>query len=105
MHIWKVFFLKDYNLVPTDAKIIFIKKFPNISLKDKLLDNYIYTKYRKDNKINKELIESAEKLFHIKDNNNNEITETISYKIEGKDNEFKFIIIWNKEMLNNLKIN
>ena len=51
------------------------------------------------------MIESAEKLFHIKDNNNNEITEIISYKIEGEDNEFKFIIVWNKEMLNNLKIN
>ena len=34
----KLIFLKDYKIIPTDAKIIFNKKFPNINLNDKSLD-------------------------------------------------------------------
>ena len=62
----------------------------------------IYTKYREANKANKEKIVNNESLFHIKDNDNNELTETINYKIEGIDEEFKFIIIGTNEMLNNV---
>ena len=78
----KLLFLNDFQLTPTDAKIIFHKKFPNINLNDKSLETYIYTKYRE---ANKEKIVNTESLFHIKDNNNNKLTETINYKIEGID--------------------
>ena len=98
----KLLFLNDFHLTPTDAKIIFHKKFPNINLNDKSLETYIYTKYREANKANKEKIVNNESLFHIKDNDNNELTETINYKIEGIDEEFKFIIIGTNEMLNNV---
>ena len=98
----KLLFLNDFQLTPTDAKIIFHKKFPNINLNDKSLETYIYTKYREANKANKEKIVNNESLFHIKDNDNNELTETINYKIEGIDEEFKIIIIGTNEMLNNV---
>ena len=98
----KLLFLNDFQLTPTDAKITFHKKFPNINLNDKSLETYIYTKYREANKANKEKIVNNESLFHIKDNDNNELTETINYKIEGIDEEFKFIIIGTNERLNNV---
>lgn len=101
----KLLFLKDYNLTPTDAKIIFNKNFPNIKINDKAVENYIYTKYREANKINKELLTNTEKIFHLKDNDNNEITETIKYKIDGLQEELIFIIISTQEMLNNLQNN
>jgi hypothetical protein len=37
----KLLFLNDFQLTPTDAKIIFHKKFPNINLNDKSLETYI----------------------------------------------------------------
>ena len=98
----KLLFLNDFQLTKPDAKIIFNKKFPNINLNDKSLETYIYTKYREVNKANKEKIVNTESLFHIKNNNNNELTETINYKIEGIDEEFKFFIIGTIEMLYNI---
>ena len=51
---FKLIFLKDYNLMPTFAKINFHKKFPNIVITQKEIDNYIYGKYRAARVINKE---------------------------------------------------
>ena len=41
----------------------------------------------------------------MKDENNNELTETINYKIDGKEEELKFVIICTTEMLNNIQNN
>ena len=101
----KLLFLNDFHLTTTDEKILFHKKFPYINLEDKSLDTYIYTKYREANKVKKERINNTESLFHMIDENNNELTETINYKIDGKEEELKFVIIGTSEMLNNTQNN
>ena len=105
---FKLMFLRDYNLMPTFAKINFHKKFPNIDITQKEIDNYIYGKYREARVINKEKMENIEKIFHLKDDNGIEIAQTIDYEIKLENNEtekLKFIIIANKDMLLNLKNN
>ena len=101
----KLLILNEFHLTHTDVKILFHKKFPFINLKDKSLDTYIYYKYKEVNKINKERINNTESLFHIKDENNNELTEAINYKIDGNEEELKFVIIGTNEMLNNIQNN
>lgn len=86
-----VFIRRDFHLKPTETKILFNKKFLNVNTSDKELDNYIYTKYREANKTNKELIINTEKLFHLKNNDNNEMIQTIKHKIDGIEEELIFV--------------
>lgn len=44
---FKYMFFSDYNLKHNYAKILFNKYFPNINLKNKQIDSYIFGKYRK----------------------------------------------------------
>ena len=49
-------FIEDYKITPTEAKIIFKKKFPNIDITDKDINTYINTKYKESKVINQEKI-------------------------------------------------
>ena len=72
-------FLNDILLKPLDAKINFTKKFPNIKLDDKSINNYIQTKYRESCYINDEKITNTKEIFQMKDDESNNITQTYTY--------------------------
>lgn len=96
------------KLKPIYAKIKFHKLFPNINISTKEYDNYIYGKYREARGINKEKIENTEKFFHLKDDEDKEISQTIDYEIKSSDGEIenlKFVLIVNEEILLNFKNN
>lgn len=68
---FKFMLLKNYNLKP----------FPNINLNTKELDNYIFSKYREANIINKEKCENTDKIFHLKDDNSKELSKLYNMKL------------------------
>lgn len=80
---------EDFNLTPTYAKIKFNKLFPNIKINTKDLDYYIYGKYREAKNINKEKIENTNKIFHLLDDNQIEISKTIEYEIKNEEGELE----------------
>lgn len=71
------------------------------------MNKIIKNKYRLASHINQDKIRNTNNLFIIKYDNNIDISFTYTYynedDLEGKKNEYKFVIIGNDNMLKNLK--
>lgn len=97
-------FIEDSKITPTEAKIIFKNKFPNIDIEDKYINIYINTKYKESTVINQEKIKNTDRIFSLRDENNDIISHVIDFK-NIKDITEKFILIGNKNMLSQLSNN
>ena len=106
---FKEMFLDNIHLKPTEAKILFSKKFNTIDLSTPEISKIIKNKYRLCSQINSDKIKNSNNLLILKDNNNNIISHKFCYFHEKEDsekkNEYKFIIIVTESQISNLKNN
>ena len=87
---FKEMFLENIHLQPTEAKILFSKKFKTIDLTAPEINKIIKNKYRLCSQINSDKIKNSNNLLILKDNNNNNIiSHTFSYFNEEEDSERK----------------
>ena len=77
-HNFKEMFHDNIHLKPTEAKILFSKKFNTIDLSDPEISKIIKNKYRLCSQINSDKIKNSNNLLILKDNDNNIISHTFS---------------------------
>ena len=100
--------MDNLNISPTEAKIMFKKKFKNIQIDTKEISSYIETKYREASKINKENMGNYKSIIDIRDNDGNKITNIICNNDVSEENiseKDHFILIGTDDILANLKDN
>lgn len=84
-------FFNNIYLKPTEAKLLFTKKFDNIDLSDPETNKIIKNKYRLCSQINNDKIKNTNNIFLFNDENGKNISYTYTYYNDEEDIEKKLI--------------